>query len=119
MIRRIAEEQRDRTVLAVAGAQEGAGPGLHQRFEFGKTDRPVAKFERRPRPELGGRCRQQVGERAARDRIVPADALRIELLAGMPHQAAFDCASEANVLPSAARRLSSGAGSSEGSLVSL
>ena len=35
MIRRIAEEQRDRTVLAVAGAQEGAGRGLDQRFEFG------------------------------------------------------------------------------------
>src|SRR5262249_38827176 len=38
-----------------------------------------------------------------------------------PHHAAFDfsAASEANVLPSAARRFSSGAGSSEGSLVSL
>ena len=47
MIRRIAEEQRDRTVLAVAGAKEGAGRRLHQRFEFAVADRPVAEFDAR------------------------------------------------------------------------
>ena len=80
----------------------------------------VAEFDGRARSEFGNRCRQQVGQRAARKRIVPANALRIELLSGASHQAAFDCAaSDAKVLPSSARRLSRGEGSSEGSLVSL
>src|SRR5215217_5785945 len=118
MVGRIAEEQRDRTVLAVTGAQEGAGGGLHQCFKLGETDRPVAEFDGGARSEFGNRCRQQVGQRAARKRIVPANAFRIELLSGASHQAAFDWASDAKVLPSSARRLSSGAGSSEGSLVS-
>ncbi len=85
MIGRIAEEQRDRIVLAIAGAKEGAGRRLHQRFEFAVADRPVAEFERGARAELGRGRRQQIRQRAARDRIVPADALRIELLAGMGH----------------------------------
>ncbi len=45
MIRRIAEEQRDRTVLAVAGAKEGAGGDLDLFFEFAVADRPVAKLD--------------------------------------------------------------------------
>ena len=48
--------------------------------------------------------------------VAPGDAQPALVLA----EAAFDAAaSDANVLPSAARRLRSGAGSSEGSLVSL
>ena len=86
MIGRIAEEQGDRTIFAVAGAKESGGCRLHQLLQPGKADRPVTEFDRRPRPEFGGRCRQQVGQRAARDRIVPADAFRIELFAGMGHE---------------------------------
>ena len=168
MIRRIAEEQRDRTVLAVAGAKEGAGCDLDQPFEFDITDRPVAKFNRRPRrrtrrpPPTTGRaaCRARSDRPSGRlpDRTVRRDGSwmssapqavipgrceaanpesrdsRCALSPGLvlthhpgmtcgvnaAHQAAFDCwASDAKVLPSAARRLSSGAGSSEGSLVSL
>ncbi len=170
MIRRIAEEQRDRMLRAIAGAQQGRGSRLHHRMKLGIADRAVAEFDRRPVSELCGGVRQQIGQRAARDRIVPMHALRIELLARMGHrslpfppplrgrvreggrttgtgrvrsppapprkgegsrlrlsavqatchQAAFAvCASDAKVLPSAASRFSSGAGSSEGSLVCL
>ncbi len=51
MIRRVAEEQRDRLVLAVAGAQERRRRDLGQRFQFGIADRTVAEFDRRPRAE--------------------------------------------------------------------
>ena len=172
MIGRIAEEQRHRRVAAAAGAQERGSRDLDHGFEFGIADCAVAEFDRRPRAKLLRGLRQEIRQRAAHDRVVPADALRIELFAGvglhlrarcapsprggwgegvrsivMPdpltgsqersdlshgrggartghlfqsHHAAFAvCASEANVPPSAARRLSSGDGSSEGSLVSF
>ena len=79
MIRRIAEEQRHRGVLAVAGAQERGGRDLDHRFQFGVADRAVAEFDRRPRGKFRRRLRQQIGQRSARDRIVPMDAFRIEL----------------------------------------
>ena len=86
MIRRIAEEQRDRMLLAIAGAQQGRGSRLHHRLKLGIADRAVAEFDRRPVSELCGRVRQQIGQRAARDRIVPMHAFRIELLARMGHR---------------------------------
>ncbi len=120
MIRRVPQKQRHRVVLAIAGAQEGRRRDLDHRFQLGVADGAVAEFDRRPRAVVRCGLRQQVGQRPARDRIVPMDPFRIKLFSGAPHQAAFAvCASDANVLPSAARRLSSGAGSSEGSLVSL
>ncbi len=85
MIRRIAEEQRDRGVLAAARAQERRGRGLDPVFQLGIADRPVAEFDRGPRAEIGRRLRHQVRQRAARDRIVPANAFRIEFFAGMGH----------------------------------
>ncbi len=83
VIGRVAEEQRHRSVLAVAGAQEGAGGDLDLVFQFGIADRTVAEFDRRPRAEFDCCRRQQIGQRSLLDRIVPTDALRIELLAGM------------------------------------
>ena len=162
MIRRIAEKQRDRRVLAGARAQEGRGRDLDPIFQLGVADRAVAEFDRGARAEIFRRLRHQLRQRAARDRIVPMHAVRIEFFAGVGHArrpvipgrassarirnpgsrgiwipglrpkrahpgmtrdegsaashyaAAFDaCASDANVLPSAARRFSSGAGSSD------
>ena len=101
MIRRIAEEQRDRSVLAVAGAQERSGRDLDHCFQLGIADRPVAEFERRPRAVIGRRLRQQVRQRAPRDRIVPADPFRIELFAGMGHgcSATIGCVRKRAVIP--------------------
>src|SRR5690242_3938119 len=87
MVRRVAEEQRDGLVAAVAGAQEGAGSDLHFFFELGVADRPVAEFNRGTRAILARRARQQVRQRETLDRVVPADALRIKLFAGMSHVA--------------------------------
>ncbi len=53
VIGRVAEEQRDRLVLAVAGAQEGGRRGLDHRFQFGIADRLVAEFQHRTRAVLG------------------------------------------------------------------
>src|SRR5712671_4491540 len=83
MIRRIAEEQRHRMVLAVAGAQERRGGNLDHRFQLGVADRSVAKFDRRPRAVVHRRLRQQIRQRSLRDRIIPMDTLRIEFFAGM------------------------------------
>ncbi len=85
VVRRVAEEQCDRFVAAVAGAQEGAGRDLDPLFKLGIADRAVAEFQRRPRGVFGSGLRQEVRQRAALDRIVPADALRIILFAGMGH----------------------------------
>ena len=87
MIRRVAEKQGDGLVLAVAGAEEGAGGDLDLVLQFGVADRPVAEFERGTRTELDGGVRQQIRKRAARDRLVPADAWWIELFAWMGHVA--------------------------------
>ena len=85
MIGRVAEEQRDRRILAVTGAQQRRGSKLGHRFQFSVADRTVAKLDRRPRPVLHRCRRQQIGQRAPRDRIVPTDAFRIEFLAGVGH----------------------------------
>ena len=85
MIRRIAEEQRDRGIPAVAGAQVSCGRDLDHRLQLGVADRPVAEFDRRTGGEFTRRLRQQLRQRPLRDRIVPVDALRIKLLAGMAH----------------------------------
>src|SRR5260370_20700479 len=79
MIRRITEEQRHRTVLAVAGTQKRRGRKVDHRFQFSVADRTVAEFDRRPRAVLRCRLRQQIRQRSARDRIVPVDTFRIEL----------------------------------------
>src|ERR1700736_1884589 len=86
MIRRIAEEQRDRGVLAIAGAEEGGSCDLDHGLQLAVTDRPLAEFDRRPRTELGRRFREQVRQRTARDRIVPVEACGIKLFAGMGHE---------------------------------
>ncbi len=88
MIRRIAEEQRDGSILAIAGAQERRRGMLHHCFQLGIADGAVAEFDCRPRRIFKCSFRQQIRDRAARDLVVPADALRIELLAGMGHQSA-------------------------------
>src|SRR6516162_6115811 len=85
MIGRVAEEQCHRGVAAIARAQVGAGCGLSQSFQFGVADRTVAELDRRPCAIVTRRLRQQVGQRAAGDRIVPVHALGVKLLAGMGH----------------------------------
>src|SRR6185437_13047251 len=91
MIRRVAEKQRYRRALAEAGAHEGAGRDLRHFLQFSKADGAVAEFDRRPRAEIGRRLREQAGHRAARDRIVPMNAFRIKLFAGMGHGPSQTC----------------------------
>src|SRR5262245_5155340 len=86
MVRRVAKKQRDGFVATIAGAQEGAGGDLDLVFKLCVADRPVAEFNGGARTVVAGRLQQQVRQRAAFDRIVPADALRIILLAGMGHE---------------------------------
>src|ERR1700745_3600397 len=86
MIGRIAEEQRHGSVLAVTRTQEGARCDLDMVFQLSIADRPVTEFDRRTSAMLGCRPRQEVGQRSLFNWIVPADALWIELLAGIGHE---------------------------------
>src|SRR5216684_2028878 len=47
----------DCAIPAIAGAQEGAGCDFDPVLQFGVADRPVAKFDRRTRAEVGRRLR--------------------------------------------------------------
>src|SRR5260370_34850490 len=86
MIGRIAEEQRHRGVLAVAGAKVRRGGLLNHRFQFGVADGTVTEFDRRPRPESYGALRQQLSRRPAPARMVPTHPCRIELSPGWGHR---------------------------------
>src|SRR3954452_7094648 len=83
MVRRIAEEQRDGSILAAAGAQERGSRTLRHRSELGVADRTIAKLDRGARTVVSGGFRQQVRERALDDGVVPTHALGIKLFAGM------------------------------------
>ena len=58
MVRRVAEEQRDGSVLAAAGAQERGGRALGHGGELGIADRTIAEFQRGARAVIGGGVRQ-------------------------------------------------------------
>src|SRR5262245_26521796 len=90
MVRRVAEEKGYGFVAAIAGAKEGTCCDLDLVFEHGIADRPVAELNGGARAVVAGRLRQQVGQRDAFDRIVPADALRIILFAGMGHECLWE-----------------------------
>ena len=86
MVRRIAEEERDRGTLAKARTQERGRSLVDEPGERVEADRTVAEFECAAIAEVAHRFRQQLRQGAARDRRVPADAFGIELLAGMGHE---------------------------------
>src|ERR1700761_9524949 len=85
MIGRIAEEQRDGRPLADAGAQISGGRDVGHCLQFGEADPAIAELDRRSGAKIARRLRQEIRQRSAFDRVVPADALRIKLFAGMGH----------------------------------
>src|SRR5690606_14597056 len=95
-------------------------------LKLDKADVAPTKGDRRARAEIGGRRLHQVRQCSVRDRRVAADPRRIEFFAGIngtgaarAHRDHAVAVSDAKVLPSSARRLSNGAGSSEGSPTAL